>query len=311
MEPGSMVSALVRDDGGAQARIPCVATPTRWFHAEVSTMSDVERVCAETGAPIGLARHALDSDELARIDHDASGAVLVVLRAPVGKLGDREQLRTTALSVLLMPGAVMTLAAPGLAIDVHSAASHRAPVGILAGLVLMVAESFLEHLRAIEVVVNDLEAELQASLRNAELRGLLEQQKSLVHFRTAIASNMILLDRLLKDPHLQGDEAEREILDDAIVEMRQAAEMTNVASNILGEMMDAFASIISNNLNVVMKVMTAVMIMIAVPSLMAALYGMNVPLPGQNMPQMFGAILVVNALVVGALIVVFRRMRWF
>lgn len=291
----------------ARPRNACAPSRARWVHAHVRTIEDVERVCAENGIPKDLARDALDLDELARIEHDPSGAVLVVLRAPLR--GDvRGEVRTAALSVVILPELVVTMAAPEL--EIMASPNPSSALSVLAKLLLLVAERFIAELRTIDASVNDLETELQASLRNAELRGLLMHQKTLVHFRTAIASNMILLDRLSKDARLRTDERDADLLEDAIVEMRQAAEMTRVSSDILGEMMDAFASIISNNLNVVMKVMTALTIMIALPSFVAALYGMNVALPGQHAPSAFVA--VAASCLAGVLVMaaVFRRMRW-
>jgi len=288
-----------------------------WVHATVKTREDVEKLCQRTGAPPELARHALDTDELSRVDRDVSGAMLVVLRAPSVRRAPRTPLKTTALSVVLTRGFVVTMASPDLDLDVKAAGAavgvqpdEVSPVRVLVGLVLATADRFLHHLQLLDAAVTELEGELQVSLRNAELRGLLTHQKSLVHFRTALGSNMIMLERLARDVHVRATDEERELLDDAIVEMRQAAETAKVASDILGEMMDAFASIISNNLNVVMKVMTALTIIIAVPSMMAAFYGMNVALPAQHSEHAFALIASVSVVVVGLIAVVFRRARW-
>jgi magnesium transporter len=294
------------DDERAPARKEC-ASPPRWHHFPVRTIEDVQRVCSVTGIPADLAGDALDLDELARIDHHPSGAILVVLRAPV-RHEPQGHVRTTALSVVIGRDSVVTMAAPELDIEPRDGAGS--PLRVLARLLLIVADRFIVELRAIDAAVNVLETELQASLRNSELRGLLMHQKSLVHFRTAIASNMILLDRLGHDARFRADDTEAELLDDAIVEMRQAAEMTRVSSDILGEMMDAFASIISNNLNVVMKVMAALTIVIAVPSLVAALYGMNVALPGQHSSSAFVVIATASGFVAAALVLLFRKIRW-
>ena len=273
-------------------------------------------MCDETGAPRELAFHALDIDELARVDHHPDGAILVVLRVPFADEGARAEtpLRTVALSAILMDDSVLTLAASKL--DVVAGAvlvrprMVRSSAGILIALILATADRYLEHLRGIDAAVNDLENTLQQSLRNEELRRLLGHQKSLVHFRIGIRSNLIMLERLARDTRVFSTSDERELLDDAMVEMRQAAEMTTVSSDILGEMMDAFASIISNNLNGMMKAMTALMIFIAVPSMVAAFYGMNVSLPGQHYAGAF-IVVVLGALIAAcALVVFFRRGRW-
>ena len=295
---------------------PCPAVACQWVDVIARTRQEIERVCDETGAPRELAFHALDIDELARVDHHPDGAILVVLRVPFADEGARAEtpLRTVALSAILMDDSVLTLAASKL--DVVAGAvlvrprMVRSSAGILIALILATADRYLEHLRGIDAAVNDLENTLQQSLRNEELRRLLGHQKSLVHFRIGIRSNLIMLERLARDTRVFSTSDERELLDDAMVEMRQAAEMTTVSSDILGEMMDAFASIISNNLNGMMKAMTALMIVIAVPSMVAAFYGMNVSLPGQHYAGAF-IVVVLGALIAAcALVVFFRRGRW-
>ena len=186
----------------------------------------------------------------------------------------------------------------------------RSSAGIVIALILATADRYLDHLRGIDAAVSDLENKLQQSLRNEELRSLLGHQKSLVHLRIGIRSNLIMLERLAKDARVFSTPGESELLDDAMVEMRQAAEMTTVSSDILGEMMDAFASIISNNLNGMMKVMTALMIVIAVPSMVAAFYGMNVSLPGQHYAGAFIVVVLGAVAAACALMVFFRRGRW-
>ena len=137
----------------------------------------------------------------------------------------------------------------------------------------------------------------------AEVLELLRYQKGLVHFTTALDSNQIMLERLRKD--LAPNEVE--VLEDALVEIRQAIETTRVAGNILSQMMDAFASIISNNLNVVMKALTALTIVLALPTVLASLYGMNVALPFAQHPLTFWAICMGS---VGTAVGAAAALRW-
>lgn len=288
----------------------------KWVDVIVQTQEEIERVCDETGAPRELACHALDIDELARVDHHPDGAILVVMRVPLAAPGSAPEtpLRTVALCALLLSDRVVTIAPVKL--DVVTSAARVRPrtvsssAGIVIALVLATADSYLEHLREIDAAVSELENRLQQSSRNEELRSLLGHQKSLVHFRNGIRSNLIMLDRLATDARVFSTPGESELLDDAMVEMRQAAEMTRVSSDILGAMMNAFASIISNNLNRVMKVMTALMIVIAVPSMMAAFYGMNVTLPGQHYAGAFVVVVCAALLISVGIMALFRRGRW-
>lgn len=282
-----------------------------WGHVSSPTPAELDLVCA-SGVPRGFLDHALDRDEVPRIDRD-DGHVLVVVRLPIATPTGPLPYRTTTVAVVLGARCLLTLSrdavplAEGLP---HGAVSPGAPNRFLLQLLALSAARFLECLRAIEREVDRLEDELQGSLRNREVLELLRYQKALVHFMTGLSGNELLLARLQKDPHLCIAPAEAELLEDVQVELRQAIEMTRIAENILSQMMDAFASIISNNLNVVMKVLTSLTILLAVPTLVASLYGMNVRLPLQDHPFAFGGLVTLSVAVSLGLMVIFMRRRW-
>ncbi len=144
---------------------------------------------------------------------------------------------------------------------------------------LVAAQQYLTYLRAINKTVDVLEDKLQLSLRNREVLELLKYQKSLTYFTTALKANELMMARLQKSQLFRMYPDDEDLLEDALTEIGQAIEMTNISSGILSAMMDAFASIISNNLNVVMKFLASVTIILALPSLVASIYGMNVDLP--------------------------------
>lgn len=141
---------------------------------------------------------------------------------------------------------------------------------------------FMDFLKEINQRRNALEQRLYDSNRNEELLELVRIQKSLVYFVTALRSNELLMMKLERTNHLQLNEDEREFLNDLIVDNSQALEMANIYTNILSSTLDAYASIISNNQNVVLKRLTYVTIALQIPVLVASIYGMNVPLPFQN-----------------------------
>ena len=121
-----------------------------------------------------------------------------------------------------------------------------------------------------------MEEKLHASTRNQELIELLELEKSLVYFITSLRSNEVVLEKLLKVDRIKKYPDDTDLLEDVIVENKQAIEMANIYSGILSSMMGTFASVISNNLNVIMKRMTAISLLLMIPTLIASLYGMNV-----------------------------------
>ncbi len=173
-----------------------------------------------------------------------------------------------------------------------------------------IANAYLDALRQINSAVDALEDRLERSLRNEEVLGLLKYQKSLVFFTTALRANEMVLERLQKGNLLPLYPEDSEVAEDVLIEVRQAIEMTGIAESILSQMMDAFASIISNNLNVVMKVLTSVTIILSLPTLLASLYGMNVPLPGAGEPWAFFLVLGVGAALAVAVAVLFWRKDW-
>jgi magnesium transporter len=145
-----------------------------------------------------------------------------------------------------------------------------------------VVTTFMDYLKEINQRRNQLEQKLYDSNRNEELLDLMRIQKSLVYFVTALRSNEMLLMKMKRTNFLGLNSDEEEFLDDLIVDTSQALEMANIYTNILSSTLDAFASIISNNQNQVMKRLTSITVMLQLPTLVASIYGMNVPIPGQH-----------------------------
>lgn len=145
-----------------------------------------------------------------------------------------------------------------------------------------VVTTFMDYLKEINHRRNLLEQKLYDSNRNEELLELMRIQKSLVYLVTALRSNELLLMKLQRTNFLGLTAEEDEFLQDLIVDTSQALEMANIYTNILSSTMDAFASLISNNQNQVMKRLTSITVMLQLPTLVASIYGMNVPIPGQE-----------------------------
>jgi len=150
-----------------------------------------------------------------------------------------------------------------------------------------ITQAFMEYLKEINHRRNIVEQQLYASNRNEELLELMRIQKSLVYFVTALRSNEMLMMKLVRTNFLGLNEEEKEELDDLVVDMSQALEMANIYANILSSTMDAFASIISNNQNSVLKRLTSITIILQFPVLIASIYGMNVPIPFQHNAHAF------------------------
>ena len=150
-----------------------------------------------------------------------------------------------------------------------------------------ITTNFQDHLKEINHRRNTLEQRLYDSNRNEELLQLMRIQKSLVYFVTALRSNELLMMKVARTNFLNLNEEEKDFLDDLIIETSQALETAHTYTNILSSTMDAYASIISNNQNQVLKRLSTLTIFLSIPVIIASIYGMNVPLPFQHSPYAF------------------------
>lgn len=172
---------------------------------------------------------------------------------------------------------------------------------------------YLQNLKQLNRQRNLYEEELYNSSRNKELAKLLNIQKSLVYFVTSLRANELMMMKIKRTDFLKikDNEEEFDFLEDIIVDCSQALEMSDVYSNILNGTMDAFASIISNNLNNIMKRLTAITIVLMVPTLVASFYGMNVSLPFEKSPFAFAFILAISLVLSFLIVFIFNRRKWF
>jgi magnesium transporter len=176
---------------------------------------------------------------------------------------------------------------------------------------LETATRYLTHLREINRITEALEDQLQKSTRNREVLELLKYQKSLTYFATALRSNEVMMERVQRMQIFNYYEDDQELLEDVLTENQQAIQMTSITTEILSGMMDAFASIISNNLNAVMKVLAALTIILNLPAIVAAFYGMNVKLPGEEHPLAFLIVFGISIALTALATFIFYKRDWF
>jgi magnesium transporter len=177
---------------------------------------------------------------------------------------------------------------------------------------LETATRYLSHLGEINRTTEALEDQLQQSTRNREVLELLKYQKSLTYFATALRSNEVMMERVQRTQMFNQYEEDKDLLEDVLTENQQAIQMTNIAADLLAALMDAFASIISNNLNGVMKILAAITIVTALPGTVAAFFGMNVLLPvSETNAYSFYAILALGAALAAFATYVFYKRDWF
>jgi magnesium transporter len=267
--------------------------------------------------PPEMITYPLDLDEMARTEKD-NGFTLILLRVPYFQgSGVDVPYTTIPLGIILTQEYIITICK----ID-HPLLQDFASMRVkgwttskknrfVLNIFWAASNRFLTYLRQINKIVDELEDQLQASTRNRELLEILKFQKSLTYFTTALRSNELMLERLQRSQMFAQYEEDQELLEDVVTENQQAIEMTNIASTILSSMMDAFASIISNNLNVVMKALAAITIVLNLPAIVAAFYGMNVDLPFQKHPLAFVFTILFSFILTGIAVYIFAKRDWF
>jgi magnesium transporter len=288
-----------------------------WINLVDPTTEEIESIKA-LSVPADFLTYPLDLDERPRTEKEDDGTTLILLRIPFFQ---GEQLdvpyTTIPLGIILTDSMIITVCKSNNVVldDVlrtrikNISTSKR--VRLVLRILLLTATQFLTYLREINHTTEIIEDKLQASMRNYEIQELLKYQKSLVYFTTALKSNELLLERLQKTPLFHRFPEDEDLLEDVLTENQQAIEMVAISENILSSMMDAFASIISNNLNVVMKFLASITIVMSIPTILTSFYGMNVWIPGGqgNLAYLWviGLVLIFSAIT----IVIFIKKNWF
>lgn len=256
-----------------------------WINLVNPTESEINKVCSALNVESDLLRAALDEEERARIETN-NGQTLIIVDIPIIDKEEKAYIYTTIpLGIVLIKHIIITVClkedtllkdfANNKVKDFFTQYKTRFVLQIL----YKNATRYLQYLKHIDKTSNRIENDLHKSMKNKELIQMLRLEKSLVYFSTALKSNEVVLEKLMKLEHIKNYPEDAELLEDVIIENRQAIEMATIYSNILTGTMDAFASIISNNLNIVMKVLTSVTIVISIPTMVSSFFGMNVPIP--------------------------------
>ncbi len=255
---------------------------------------EFEQLAGELDIPIEFFTDSLDIDERSRFEIEDSNK-LIIIKAPTenNSFNDSDAYYITIpICIILTHNHIVTVNSfENTAIKkFFNSFQNRKPENrkmMVLKVLEKVVRTYTDFLIEINQRRNILEQQLYASNRNEEFLQLLRIQKSLVYLVTALRSNELLMAKMERTNMLQLNEDERDFLQDLIIDNSQALEMSNIYTNILSSTMDAFASIISNNQNIVLKRLTYITIALQIPVLVASIYGMNVPLPGQHSPFAF------------------------
>lgn len=290
--------------------------PGSWIDLVSPTEEELEWVSNELHVPMDLLRAPLDEEEKSRVEIE-DDLTHVIVDIPVLVRTETEQgYDTIPLGMLVHPDCfVTTCLRPNPILGDFERGSIRSfatfkKTRFLFQILQQVSAFYLRYLGRIDRETDKLERELRASMKNAEIFDLLYLQKSLVYFTTSLRSNEAVLTKLLRTKSIKMYEEDEDLLEDVIVENRQASEMARIYTYILTGMMDAFTSVISNNLNRVMKLLTSLTIILSIPTIVAAFYGMNVGLPFQTYKHAFTLTIVIAFVISLAFALVFWRKRY-
>ncbi len=297
-------------------RVERVARPERgcWVRIVNPSKDNLPLIAEHFKVPLDFLTAALDLDETARIEIDEQ-ATLFILKIPYYDDSKADVLYfTIPVAIILVGGMILTVCTRETSIlqDFadnkvrHVVGGHR----FILQFILRATVRYLQYLKQLNNAANIIQKKLEMESRNKQLIKLFNIEKSLVYFTTSLKSNMLMLERMRRMALLEQTEYNENLLEDIFTECKQAIEMSNIYSDILTGMMDAFASVISNNLNIVMRLLTTITIVLTIPVLVASFFGMNVPVPMADNKYAFLLIIGVSLVLCSMAVFYFVRRRW-
>jgi len=286
-----------------------------WINVSSPSEDEIKVLSQDLSIPIEFFMGALDVDERPRIEVEEKN-LLLLIRTPHFDDSSEIQFSTMPLGIIFTDNLMVTICSNKN--DVIQAFVNGRIRGwstakrsqFLLRIFSRTALVYLDYLKQINKQTLIFEDKLQKSMKNEELIELLNLEKSLVYFTTSLRANEIVMERLQRTEMVKMYPDDVDLLEDAITENRQAIEMANIYSNILSGMMDAFASVISNNLNVVMKFLTSVTILLTLPVIIASIYGMNIKLPLQGWQHAFAFTMGLSVLLSLIGLIIFIKRKW-
>ena len=292
--------------------------PGCWVNIIAPSQEELLLISKKTGVPLEFLRAPLDDEETSRIEIEGD-FILIIVDIPFTEMEDNSltydtyplaiiHTKNELITVCLKNSKVLTDFSSNKVRNFYSFKKSRFILQILN----RVSTYYLLYLRQIDKKSIMIEKRLHKSMKNRELVQLHSLSKSLVYFSTSLKSNEITLEKMLKLDVIQRYEEDKDVLEDVIVENKQAIEMTDIYSNILGSTMDFFASVISNNLNIVMKVLASVTILMSTLTVISGIYGMNFDyLPLLHHPYGFHIIMALSVILCGVIAFILYKKDMF
>ena len=290
--------------------------PNSWVNVECPTPEDIHYLTNQFNVPESFLSDIADTDERPRIEYEGNW-LLTIIRIPVQSQEQGIPFTTIPLGIMTNNEIIISvcyykteLIPDFIRYTRRKEVVVRHKYDLILRLIHSSAVWFLKYLKQINNEVNNAEKELERSIRNEDLLRLMNLQKSLVYFNTSIRGNEVMIGKL-QNIFNEKDYQNAELTEDVLIELKQAHNQVNIYSDILTGTMDAFASIISNNVNTIMKRMTSLSIVLMVPTLIASFYGMNVDIHIEGLPHAFALIVCFSIFLSATAFVIFRKIKWF
>jgi len=289
-----------------------------WVNMYAPTVEEIARVSNDAQVDIDIIKDALDDEERPRIERD-DGRIYIIVDFPY-MIQDENGLQvyeTIPIGIILTEDLIITVSLKDSPI-IDEFRKNRVKefftfkkTRFALQLLFVISSHYLRYLKQINKKTNEIERDVHQSLKNKELYAFLSLEKSLVYFTTSLKANKVVLDKILRFNYLKMYEEDKDLLEDVIIEITQAIEMAETYHSILAGMMNAFASIISNNLNLVMKFLTSITIILSFPTIVFSLFGMNVALPFEHNPHAFIFTLLISGLLSSLTALIFWKKKYF
>ena len=292
-----------------------------WINVINPSSEELEKISAWIKWDVDALKTSLDIDERSRIEQEGKN-FMVIINLPL--LDDEGQFDTLPCSMVFTHKNMVTLCSRENRIigSFTKATSNsfdtKKPTKMLLSILYKATQFYLRYLKIINRKTESIEYSLRNTTNNKELFQLMEIQKSLVYFTTALRDNQLVLQKLIRmvraktiSSILPFNEDDIDLLEDIMIENKQAIEMVDMHRTILESMMDGFASVINNNVNQVMKFLAAITIILSIPTMLASFWGMNVDLPLKDTNFGFWYVIAISTVLTILVILFFRKKKMF
>lgn len=277
-----------------------IITDGCWINLTKPSAKEIEFISDTLKIPLDFIHAALDEEERARIESEDDYTLILIDIPYITTEKYSGLFATMPMGIIIGNSHIVTICLRETPIITEFSSSRikgfysYKKTRFLFQILYKNASFYLQYLRQIDRSSNQIEKELHRSLKNKELIQLLDIEKSLVYFSTSLKSNEVILEKILRIKPIKMYPDDEDLLEDVIIENKQAIEMATIYSNILSGTMDAFASIIANNVSLVMKFLASITIVLSVPTMIASFFGMNVTVPISNNSHAFLIIFIIS-----------------